>query len=351
MGTDLEKIYAEVIGGAPLDTSGDSDLSSGQGDSGETPAEKSVGDAAYKQPKYDGTGSDRDPREDFIEDDDKPWEEGDPEPEENENKASSKKSADKDEDEFEPIPDHLVEAGRLSGLSDDEIVKLAENQPGVLEKMAKNFAEVRNLPRPNAGEKGDKKAVEAANKEDALPSLDLEIDEDELDENGIKMAKYLKTVVPSLTKKIEALEAKLQTHEKDIGGVKEVAQAEAIRRIDSYFDQRAEDLPALGNVKSLTESQKQARIAVHRTAVMLQRGSDGQIEDEQALSMAIAMVRGQISDSKNKAKIISDLSSRKQRFMARPSHGKKPLIDNQRGKSSEEERVLDVIEEKLSKIR
>jgi hypothetical protein len=350
MGTDLEKIYAEVIGGAPLDTSGDSDLSSDQGDSGEAPTEKSVGDAAYKQPKYDGTGGDRDPREDFIEDDDKPWEEGDPEPEENENKASSKKSEDKSEDEFEPIPDHLVEAGRLSGLSDDEIVKLAENQPGVLEKMAKNFAEVRNLSRSDVGEKVEKKKAEA-DKEEDLPNLDLEIDEDELDENGIKMAKYLKTVVPSLTKKIKALEAKLQTHEKDIGGVKEVAQAEAIRRIDSYFDQRAEDLPALGNVKSLTESQKQARIAVHSTAVMLQRGSDGQIKDEQALSMAIAMVRGQISDSKNKAKIISDLSSRKQRFMARPSHGKKPLIDNQRGKSSEEERVLDVIEEKLSKIR
>lgn len=354
MSKDLESIYKEVIGGPAPAAATESDSPSDEGDSSEAPASKSVGDKAYKQPKYDGTSGERDPREDFIEDegDDKPWQEGDPEPEDEGDSKKSKKSSKPEgkEDDFEPIPDHLVEAGRLNGLSDDEIVKLAEDNPRYLEVLARNVADLRSISKSGVPPKEEDKKAEADKKE-TLPDANFEFDEDLADESTVKMAKYIKSVVPSLTKKIEALEGQLKAQEQDLGGVKEVARAEAIRRVDGYFDQRVADLPVLGETKTLTQSQKEARIAVHATAMMLQKGSDGKIGDEQALSMSIDMFRGRITDSKSKAKLISDLSARKQKFTARPSHGKKPLLERQSGKQSEEDRVLEVVEEHLQKIR
>ncbi len=340
MSKDLEAIYKDIIGGPPLVTGDEPSSQAGDGDTG-------VGDQAYKQPNYDGSGEETDPREAVVED--KPWEEGDPEPkddpeDEPKDDPSTKKTEGK-EDDFSPIADSLVEAGRALDLSDDEIVKLAEEQPRVLEIIAEKLAKASLPPVAKPDELRDDKA---AAKDEALP--DFDIDEDEADEQTLKVVKYLKSVVPSLTEKIKTLETQLQTQEQDLGGVKEVAQAEAVRRVDHFFNQNADILPTLGNTKSLTGSQKEARIACHGTAVWLQKGSDGKLSDDQALSMAVSMYRGQISDSTNKAKIVSDLSGRKRKFMARPSHGKKPLLDKQKEKGTEEERVLGVIEDKMNSM-
>jgi hypothetical protein len=316
----LNEVYDSILGkGTPLDGTGG----------------KSAGrDTAYDDEDYsDDSGEGIDPREDdSTEEEDAK----DSTEDQTEDELLDDDSDDQEEDSGEePIDDRLVEAGRRANLSDEEIVELAETKPSVLEALAKAQESAARISQPNGEERPPVEPKKKAG-EGKLKKLELDLsDADELD-----FSPKAKEVIEQLVKHVNELTGTLESHDKNFEVVQEQTRREGSRRIDAFFDEAAKAMPLLGNSQKLDSKHKEARLFAWRVAMGTQQAYGGKLSDEEALTIGVNALKGQLTETQVKSKIVSDLNKNKNRFIARPK-GRRPIQGGQ--SKSAEDRAMDAI--------
>lgn len=250
--------------------------------------------------------------------------------EEAEDKSEDSDETDEDEGEEEYIEPRLVQAGRRAHLSDEEIVYLAENQPGALEALARQadqlseaYSQLGRLHRPDSEEKKEETRKATLRK---LQLDNMLVENPELASVG----KEVQDVFNALLDKVSEMEEKVNGHEQNMGRLEQQRQAENTHRIDAFFDRHTKQIPQLGRTDNLTPEQVQARLYAHRVALGVQQVSD--ISDEDALRIGLNALRGQYTDQQIKSKIKRDLEKNRRRFTGRGrgrrrSSARRPNVD------------------------
>ncbi len=327
----LDKVYDEILG-----ESGESIATADPDDKADDKAEPK-GDDAYKEPAYDGEDGDdgEDPRDpstkpDKDEPDDDDDDDDDDEPE----------GSVEEKEEYDDIPDELVTAGRLAGFSDEEIIDLDAEQPKVLKALAAAqkkaigpAQEKKAPPEPQAEEKPAEKPESLALKFD-LPGLDDELSQ---------VAAPVQEAFNKLLSRVEQLETGHGKTQEAMADVEKSRQADMFKQVDVFFDKQAEQLPELGNSENMNQKEVDTRIYVWNIANDLMTGSKGKIGLQEALKIGVNALRGQVSETKLKARVVSDLNKRKRKFSPRPKgrrRGEKAKGEKERGLAAIDE-VLD----------
>lgn len=325
----LDEVYDEILGesGEKIETADPE------------PDAPAKGDPAYKEPAYDGLDGDDgvDPRDPSTkQDDDKPDDDDD------DDDGEPKGDAD---EEYEDIPDELVAAGRQAGYSNEEIIDLDADNPAVLEALARAFKA--KGPEPKAKAEPEPKP-EPDKKPEPKPkpeSLELKFDLPGLDDELSQVAGPVQEAFNKLLSRVNDLQAGLGKTQESMVGVEKSREAEMFRQVDVFFDNQAEQLPELGDSKKeIDQVAVDARMYAWNIANDLMTGSKGKIELREALQIGVNALRGQVSETKLKARVVSDLNKRKQKFSPRPKGGRrggqKPQTEEERGIAAIDE-VLD----------
>ena len=316
--SDLNKVYDEILGkGEPVQ------VVSGSG--------KGV-DPAYMEEDYsDDEGSGVDPRDESTENnaEDKDIE--------SQKESGSEESEDSEETEEqdgegleeEIIPERLVQAGRMANLPDETIIELAETKPHVLEALANAHESVRQLVGKSSqldGAKQQDGLDESKKDTKSIEKLQIDFGNDE------DFSPTAKKVVQTLVDKVNSLTEVLDKHDQGFGEIHRQRQIEGTRKIDTYFDTVAKDVPLLGKASSLTKEQTEARLFAYRIARGAQQTMDG-LSDEAALAIGVNALKGQLTEQQVRTKVVQDINSQKKRFIARPK-GRRQI--EAKGKSVEE---------------
>jgi hypothetical protein len=327
---DLNKVYDEILGkGEPIEEQS----SSGAG-----------GDPAYMDEDYsDDAGDGDDPRDPSTQ---KDAEGQDDETAEQDDSGDSEGSDDTNEsdDDFEDygeeeIPDHLVTAGRNSGLSDDEIIQLAESQPKVLEALAKAQEQASQRARQTS-------QLDGATQQDGLGQSKKDADskfkklEIKFDDNDDEFSPAARKVIEQLAGQVNALTDTMAQHDQSFGDIQRQQQLEGTRRIDAFFDEVAKDVPLLGSAKSLSKEQVDARLYAYRIARGAQQTMEG-LSDHEALTIGVNALKGQLTEQQVRTQIVSDLNKQKKRFTARPKGRRQVSPDSKH--MTAEQRAMDAI--------
>jgi len=277
-----------------------------------------------------------DPREESKEKvDDKVVKESDKESEEASEAAAK-------EDEYEDIPDHLIEAGRAHGFTDETIIGLAENQPEVLEALAGTYqnyqaAVAQREEKPQEPEK----KVEEAKAPEKLEHITLG-DVSDFEPAAQETLKTFATTQNKLIDQLNMANEKLNTVDKQAAETQRGRQQDFDRRIDNFFDQ-VKDIPQFGNTASLTPAQIKARQEAYGMADVFAR-SGGTLEEN--LSKATKAYKGLYDTGESSETTLRrKLDKNKKRFSARPGGQKtKPKF------KSEEDKVMHVMDEASREI-
>lgn len=229
-----------------------------------------------------------------------PAEEKDKEVEEDKEAKDEKETEEKkEEEEFEEIPERLVRSGKTYGWSDEKIIKMAEEDPDLLE----HLADAQDLRKEKRTPKGEDKGQDEA--EVKYDEFKFDIDQDEVDPRFAEFVEKVTGEINRTRKQGAELQAKLERQS--------IGQHD--RYVDKYFDGRAEDLPELGNLKTLTDDQKGLRREVYGVADAL--GKSRQLDIEDALDEAVKLYK---VDEKTAAdKLVTKLNKRKAKFSPRPT--------------------------------
>lgn len=329
---DLNKVYDEILGkGEPIEAQS----RSGAG-----------GDPAYMDEDYsDDAGDGDDPRDPSTQ---KDAEGQDDETAEQDDSGDSEGSDDTNEsdgdfdDDYveEEIPDHLVTAGRNSGLSDDEIIQLAESQPKVLEALAKAQEQASIQARQTS-------QLNGATQQDGLGQSKKDADskfkklEINFDDSDDEFSPAARKVIEQLAGQVNVLTDTIAQHDQSFGDIQRQQQVEGTRRIDVFFDEAAKDVPLLGSAKSLSKEQVDARLFAYRIARGAQQTMDG-LSDQEALAIGVNALKGQLTEQQVRTQIVSDLNRQKKRFTARP-RGRRQVSDDGKHKTAER-RAMDAID-------
>ncbi len=296
------------------------------------PEAKAKGDPAYQDPDYSGQKGDKvDPRDPTT----FPEKDAEPEPDD-------EPQGPEVDEEYEDIPDELVAAGRQAGLTDEEIIDLDAEKPAVLKALAE--AQKRAI-----GPAQEKRApAEPAPAPDKKPepkaeSLELKFDLPGLDDELSQVAGPVQEVVNKLLNRVTQLEEGLGKTQAGMADVEKGREAEMFRQVDVFFDNQAEQLPELGNTKDLKQPHVDARIFAWNVANDLMTGSGGKTSLQDALAIGVNALRGRVSETKLKARVVSELNKQKSKFSPRP-RGSRRGPDKPKG---EEERGLAAINEIL----
>ena len=323
---ELNAKYDEILGtGEPLKDEGGSE---------ESMTEK---DSAYGQEDYmDDAGDGTDPREE--DDDDLGFEDEDEltgaGSDEDDDKAGGKDDdAGADDVAKEEIPQRLVDAARISGMSDDEIIELSEEHPVALEAIARAQEARRSIGTQQKTVQKDASQQETDKTSSGFKPLELDLTSEDEEEMGSKAVSMIK----QLTETVNNLGGKLEQQESSLGRVEQETQSERVRQIDNHFDTVADKVPELGKTVSLTEEQKLNRIFVVNTAQQAMRVYG--LSDKDALAMGVNALKGQKSEAKVKNDLVRDLDKNKKRFTARPRTRNKA-----EGKRSTKDRALEAID-------
>ncbi len=321
----LDKVYDNILG------------ESGESIATAEPEEKAdaKGDPAYKEPAYDGQDGDDgvDPRDPST----KPDED---EPEDDEDEGEGEPEGEAEAEEYEDIPDELVTAGRRAGFTDEEIIDLDAEQPKVLKALAaaqkKAIGPVQEKKAPEEPKPDEKPAKKPE-------SLELKFDLPGLDEELSQVAGPVQEAFNKLLSRVSELESGLGKTQESVAGVEKGRQAEMFRQVDVFFDKQAEQLPELGTFGELEQSHVDARMYAWNIANDLITASKGKTGLQEALKIGVNALRGQVSETKLKARVVSDLNKRKRKFSPRPRgrrRGDKPKGEEERGMAAINE-VLD----------
>jgi hypothetical protein len=128
-----------------------------------------------------------------------------------------------------------------------------------------------------------------------------------------------------------------------MAGVEKSREADMFRQVDVFFDKQAERAPELGNSAKFEQSAVDARMYAWGIAneIMTANSERGL---EEALLIGVNSLRGQVSETKLKARVVGDLNKRKTKFSPRPKGGRrggdKPMTEEERGMAAIGE-VLD----------
>ena len=250
---------------------------------------------------------------------------------------------DADDEDYEPIPDDQVRVARELGFTDDEIVKLAEDSPGVLEKL------VRISPREDIRQDNLEPNVEPEEKEEVQLLEHVEIPE--LSDMDPEMAKVV-------SKMLEAHNSLIDKHNellKKTGEIDEISQEikqrdlqEFNRRIDSMFDSLEQHVPEVGNSQALTEDSAALRMELFGVAQAIQRVrgiSQADALEEAAYQWKMAQIDLEEIEKKAAAGLKKKLNKQKKRMSPRPG-GKK---SSKKFSSSKDEAVA-TLEEGMGKL-
>lgn len=328
--SDLNKVYNEILGAGP---DLEDEVGSGTG----------LSDGAYAEEDYsDEAGDGVDPRDDDLEDDDDREDDADGEEPANEDDDEQDDNDDDDDDDndddYEDIPERLIEAGRAANLPDEDIVELAENSPHVLEALARSQESARNRnSNTDVNRKPDTQEKPSTAK--GFEPLKLEFDADDEEEMGPRALKVIETLVG----KVNDLGSQLNEQSQGIGQIQQATQSERVRQIDQFFDEKAKDIPVLGNSSSLTEASIKNRkmaFAFAREAMRI----DPSLRDDEALAMGANAIAGQMKEAQVKAKLVKDLKKNENRFIARGKSRRRKV-----GKKSVEDRAMEKINEVLDR--
>jgi len=326
---DLNKVYDEILGaGEPIQDDGSS---SGR-------------DEAYTEEDYsDDAGDGVDPRDETTKNakstDDEPGEDADSDGPEDSDDLDEQQDDDGDDYGEEEIDERLVQAARNFNLPDNDIIELAQSQPHVLEALAKAEERLQQAT-ASAGRLPGAEQQDGMGQDKGQDSDDDELKIDFGDDD--EFSPTAKKVVQSLVDKVNQLNNTIKKHDKGFGDIQRQQQIEGTRRIDTYFDTAAKDVPVLGNQSSLTREQIEARKYAYRVARGAQMTMEG-LSDEDALAIGVNALKGQLTEQQVRTKVVSDLNRQKKRFTSRP-RGRREA--GKKGQSVEE-RALAAIDKIL----
>lgn len=333
---DLESKYDSILGsaGGPISESSDSP-------SGESDTANSKVDSAYKQPAYDGGDSDgvdpRDPSTQKKAENKSNANEGkelDDAEEDGDELESDDSSDDKGQD-MEPIPEGQVQAGRAAGLSDDEIIDLAENNPNVLKKLASvvafkqsQFAGDSPVKDSLKGDQDEKGQGKAAAKTKVFEKLEIDVEEFDMDDDAKKAFGKMQGGFNKMAEIIDELNSRLENSEAQLTGVAGRQQIETRRRVDNFYDTASAEISVLGNgtKSALTADNIAARNEVQKVAYAYQKVNNS--TDEEALQIGINALKGKLSKKELTDSLVQGLQRRKATSTFRPTgrrEGEQPM--------------------------
>lgn len=249
------------------------------------------------------------------------------------------------EDEYEDVEPRLVAAGRRRGWSDEKIIKLAEDDPDVLESVADLYD---TIDRSNfAKTQVTKPSQEQVQVQDEIAKLQFTA----LDDNVIKQLreKHGNEAVDAALEIIKPLSENLKTVGETVNKIsgtmtqqqrnahESVLQAKC-EHINQTCDTVSKDYPVFGVFRNLPKDAYgnvdvnskpfKARSELFDIALAFEsRGMDF----EKAVSNALDWYKGKYGENKIKQEVVRKLNDRKKKFTARPTkkHTKKQYASNE----------------------
>ncbi len=166
------------------------------------------------------------------------------------------KEDDKSDDEYEEIPEYLVSAGRYFGKSDEEIISLAEDEPQILEDMARLVEEkILNPLQSRQVSKIKSEEKDKTGKESKKSSFKLD---DELlsklaeDED---MSEVIEKVIKPLTNELNRVNDELGSLKGDVKNIGTSSQEDItlsnVSIANDLFDEAFGKFPELGKTDEL----------------------------------------------------------------------------------------------------
>ena len=177
--------------------------------------------------------------------------------------------------------------------------------------------------------------------------MELDLTELDLDPDVEQLIKKLESGFNKMADRVTQLQQSQQDGKGDVESLKASAQQQANQRVDSFFDSVSEDVPALGNTKKgLSKAEVEARQYCHSIAHAVQ-GAQG-ITDAEAFKIGVNALKGQVTESKLKAKLIGDINNQKKRFTSRPKGRKTREVAT--AKETPQEKGVRIIAEKFKEF-
>jgi hypothetical protein len=254
--------------------------------------------------------------------------------------------AEADEGEYEEIDSRLVVAARKRGYSDERIIELAENNPEILEDIARlvESVEVRDReipqqppvePEPVKEDKVEENIIDA----NALQDLKEAFGDEAVD----KVIAPLINKVQEQGEQLNALrgDTEEQTRQKEYDYlVKKYTTA------NTFFDGASKDFPELGESDKLarltdgkldqTSPEFQARSRIFSIAETFEQSLG--ISFDEALKESMNWHKGRGGEKSLERKVIKGLNKRKKKFSPRPTNK-----HHQKKYANEEDKASDVM--------
>jgi hypothetical protein len=273
------------------------------------------------------------------------------EPEEEETEEELEEESEQEEEQEEPesedkegeeedIPEHLVEAGRREGWSDEKIIQYAENDPDVLERLAQLHEQIQAASVQREPEKQELEQKEPEKKR--MEKLSLEgINLEEVDEGVKGILQKLVERDNSRTDEFNAISDKMEGYEQQTVSLAEQRQREYDSRVDGFFD-GLEDFPDVGKTVNLSDINVSARLEIHEIAKALSKGG-GTLE--QCLDKAVKAYKGMYGREAAEQTLRRKLDKSKKKFTPRPGGQK-----TSKKFTTEKEAVEDALSKKLDEF-
>jgi len=271
---------------------------------------------------------------------------------ETEEAGSEESEPEGDEDE-EDIDQRLVNAGRRRGYSDEKIIKLAEENPGVLEDIADLYDNIDNTSgsrrtEVSTSEPPPKKVVDELKKlelksldEEALAKLSSEFGADVVEKVIRPLSDNVKTVSDALDKIQGSMAEQTTAQQEDVLGRKSMLvnqicdDASETFKVFGTFSKLPKD--ADGNI-DVTSQPFRARMELFETALAFE--STG-IRFETALEEAFNWFKGKYGEAETARKLVHKLNKNRKRMSPRPT--KKHTVKKYDSKEAKAEGEMEKI--------
>lgn len=286
--------------------------------------------------------SQQDNLEEEVSEGEEPEEELESEDEDSEPEEDVEEEVEEDE-KYEDIPETQVTAARMLGLSDEQIVDLAENKPDVLEKMAKNFKKD-SLEKPDEPPAPEKPEVPE-------PELlkHMEMDLEDMDPSTAKAMSQMLQAHNSLIDKHNDLLQKSSEIDKLKGDISSRDAQEFNNRIDKVFDDLSENLPEVGNSRFLDDGSVKLRQEIYAHAAVLQNLKGMSVPEsieEAAFMWKMAQTDLDELEKKASSNLKKKLNKNKKRMSPRPG-GRKTKPKEQSPREEAEDTLSKGMEDLL----
>jgi len=249
-----------------------------------------------------------------------------------------------DSDEYEEIDPVLVDAGRRFGLSDEQIIRYAENDPLYLRQIRDYMDESKERVKSKPTDGTDKEAKDspkALKVEDLVKSLSE--DEDEQKKFGTVLTPFVDEI-NALRSEFDQIRGNLKKSEKVL---QERELVNKITTANQMFDKYSEDFPELGKTGDLPQDESGKYLESHPAVVARSEIWDVAVAFEKtgkpfsvALANAFQWYAGKNAEANAEKKLVKKLSKRQEKLTP-----KKQAKATVKKFASEDDRKADVIKE------